>query len=356
MLHTPFYDPEKSYEENFEKGPFGAFADGKTVQPSGLNTKPKFDFLGFKVYLPLGIAAGPLLNGKFINAALDKGFDIPMHKTVRTRVRKSHAWPNVLPVDVAGNLKLNSAIHPKHDFEDPISITNSFGNPSMHPNIWQADIKSAVAHAKAGQIVGASFEGTRWEGYTNEDYINDWVLAAKLLKETGVNFIEANLSCPNEGTTSLLCYDVARVETITKAIKKEIGSLPFVLKISYFSDEALLRELVKRVGNLVDGFSSINTIQAEVLDENGKQVLPGEGRLQSGICGHAIKWAGLEMVKKLKKIREELGYTYTIIGVGGVMNADDFFEYRAAGADVVMSATGAMWNPYLAGEIKKGLG
>jgi len=42
MLHTPFYDPNKSYEENFEKGPFGAFADDIVikelpVQSSALN-------------------------------------------------------------------------------------------------------------------------------------------------------------------------------------------------------------------------------------------------------------------------------------------------------------------------------
>ena len=61
------------------------------------------------------------------------------------------------------------------------------------------------------------------------------------------------------------------------------------------------------------------------------------------------------MVRRLKKLREEFGYSYTIIGVGGVMNAEDFFEYREAGADIVMSATGAMWNPYLAKEIKERL-
>ena len=61
------------------------------------------------------------------------------------------------------------------------------------------------------------------------------------------------------------------------------------------------------------------------------------------------------MVKRLKEIREELGYKYKIIGVGGVENMDDFFEYRNNGADFVMSATGAMWNPYLAQEIKKRL-
>ena len=30
----------------------------------------------------------------------------------------------------------------------------------------------------------------------------------------------------------------------------------------------------------------------------------------------------------------------------------DFKEYRDAGADIVMTATGAMWNGYLAQEIK----
>lgn len=37
------------------------------------------------------------------------------------------------------------------------------------------------------------------------------------------------------------------------------------------------------------------------------------------------------------------------------MNPDDFFEYQKAGANFVMSATGAMWNPYLAREIKEKL-
>ena len=40
--------------------------------------------------------------------------------------------------------------------------------------------------------------------------------------------------------------------------------------------------------------------------------------------------------------------------VGGEEHGD-FFEYRDAGADIVMSATGAMWNPYLARDIKEGL-
>jgi dihydroorotate dehydrogenase (NAD+) catalytic subunit len=37
------------------------------------------------------------------------------------------------------------------------------------------------------------------------------------------------------------------------------------------------------------------------------------------------------------------------------MSAEDFNEYRQAGADVVQSATGAMWNHNLAQEIKQSL-
>ena len=106
------------------------------------------------------------------------------------------------------------------------------------------------------------------------------------------------------------------------------------------------------VGGIVDGFSAINTIPAAVVNPDGTQALPGAHRVKSGICGHAVKWAGLDMVKRLKVLREELGMKYTIIGCGGVTVPADFKEYRDAGADIVMTATGAMWNGYLAQEIK----
>ena len=54
-------------------------------------------------------------------------------------------------------------------------------------------------------------------------------------------------------------------------------------------------------------------------------------------------------------LREKLHENYAIIGVGGVMTPKDYFEYRKAGADLVQSATGAMWNPYLAHQILKAI-
>ena len=52
MLHTPYYDPKKSYEENFDKGPYGEFANKKVYKNKG---EPKYEFLGKeKEYVPPG--------------------------------------------------------------------------------------------------------------------------------------------------------------------------------------------------------------------------------------------------------------------------------------------------------------
>ena len=346
----PFYDPKKSYEENFKEGPFSTFADGKVFEREGA---PTYTFFGHALYQPFGIPAGPLLNGRFIKAALDKGFDVPVHKTVRTRKRQSHPWPNVLALEIEGDLTIEKAkeqLVAGDNYTPPLSITNSFGNPSKDPDFWQQDIADAISYAKKGQLVMASVEGTKWEGYSSQDYIQDWVVGVRLLKEAGVGVIEANFSCPNEGTANLLCFDIAKARVISEAMKNELGNTPLILKTAYFSPEAL-RELVGAVGKIVDGFAVINTIPAEIVDKDGNQALPGEGRLRSGVCGHAVKWAGLDMVRKLKALRDELGLSYSIIGVGGVATPADYTEYRAQGADVVQSATGAMWNPHLAQEI-----
>lgn len=235
-------------------------------------------------------------------------------------------------------------------YHEPLGITNSFGVPSMNPDIWQNDLKEVVDYAKKGQIVIGSFQGTGGGGV--DAYIADWVTTARLMKETGVKVVEANLSCPNEGTSNILCLDLERTKAVLTAVKDEIGNLPLLIKGAYMQQDYLVR-FVKELAPIVQGFSVINTIAATIVDKVGNQALPGAGRLRSGVCGSPIKWAGIDMVYRLHQLRQEMSLDYTIVGVGGVMNKKDYDEYRTSGADVVMSATGAMWNPHLAEEIKK---
>jgi len=351
MLQIPFYDPSKSYEDNYKEGPFGVFSDNITFSKRG---EPNYEFLGQKVYLPFGIPAGPLLNGKFVKAALRKGFDVSVYKTVRTKSNPTYPWPNVLAVKVEGDITLEKAqqgLTADTNYQEPLSITNSFGVPSMDPDIWQPDMSDAIKATGIGQVVIGSFQGTKSQDGDISKYIADFVLGAKLVKETGAKILEANLSCPNEGTADLLCFDTERVFAITTAIKEEIGNTPLIIKIAYSKKN--LSEYVKKLGNVVDGFSAINTIPAKILDKDGNQALSGEGRLISGTCGHGIKWAGLDMAKRLVDLRREYGMKYVVIGVGGVIEKEDYNAYKQIGVDAIMSATGAIWNPYLAQEIWK---
>lgn len=353
MLHKPFYDPEKSYDENLKDGPFGEFANKKIFIDKG---EPQYNFFGHKVYSPFGIPAGPLINGKFVEGALNKGFDIVIYKTVRSSKFPCHQWPNILSVKIKGDLTMKKAsgkLIANHNFHEPLSITNSFGVPSQDVKFWQKDISKLVKNTKKGQIIVGAFQGTKQKDGSVKSYIKDFCNTARLLKDAGVQVFEINLSCPNEGSKDLLCFDTERSTAVAKAVKKEIGKLPLIVKIAYFENDENLVDFVKKIGKVVNGISAINTIAGTIITPNGEQALPGDNRLRSGICGSAIKWAGLDMVGRLKKIRKELSYKYTIIGVGGVMNVKDFKDYRKAGADIVMSATGAMWNPYLAEEIKK---
>lgn len=357
-MQIPFYDPSKTYDENDKYGPFGAFADGVDLRT---NESPEYDFLGFKINTPFGIPAGPLLNSKFCKAAFEKGFDVIHYKTRRSVAFPTNKWPNVLSVNVSGDLTPDKAKKPlvaslRFD-KDPItfSITNSFGNPSPDPSVWQEDMKKALNYAGAGQLLVASVVGTIQEGFSEEDYHSDFAKAAKLAKETGVRVIELNLSCPNVANEGIICYDPEAVERICRKTKESVGDMPLLIKLGYFSSDQqnLLENIVKSILPYISGIAAINTIPAPVVDEKGNQALPGSpARLVAGICGAGIKWAGLDMVKRLNQLREKLGGEFAIIGVGGVMTPADYFEYRKLGADLVQSATGAMWKPYLAQEIK----
>jgi dihydroorotate dehydrogenase len=356
MIKQPFYDPTKSYQANYEEGPFGSFADSITDLRTSSTNQPQHNFMGIPVHEPFGIPAGPLVNGAYVQAALRHGFDIAVYKTVRTREYACHPFPNVLAVKVEGDLTLEKAQRPLESdttYAEPLSITNSFGVPSRSPEFWQPDLAAAVQVAQPGQVVIGSFQGTKDSSGNPEAFIDDYVLAARQVAATGVKILEANLSCPNEGTADLLCFDVERVTAIARRIKEEIGDMPLLLKLAYFASDDHLRQMVEAVGEVADGLVVINTIPAPIVDSAGVQALPGEGRLYSGVCGASIQWAGMSMVKRLVTLRAETKTNFAIVGCGGVMSVADYVAYREAGADAVMSATGAMWNPHLAQEIKE---
>lgn len=156
-----FFDPAKTFDDNFDNGPF--LAPIKPYQNTG---KPSYTFLGHKLYSPFGIAAGSLPTSKHVRGAFERGFDVVDYKTQRSVPFKVNDFPNVVYVDVEGDLTMDKAAKPLvgHTTSDrpleELTVTNSFGNPSRGPAFWANDMKQAVAAQGKGQLLIASVVGT----------------------------------------------------------------------------------------------------------------------------------------------------------------------------------------------------
>lgn len=362
------YDINKSYDANYAEGPV---FEGDLPDLAALNAGlPPATFLGQRVNSTFGVPAGPLLNSAYIGLYARLGFDVLTYKTVRTAYAPSHPFPNVRAVDTAPGWYRTTtgekpALYtlPELDESQPqprLSITNSFGMPSKDPAVWMEDVARAKAALQPGQVLVVSVVGTSRPGGSLSDLAEDFAHAGALAVLAGAGAIEANLSCPNvKASEGSLYQSPAAVGTVAGALALALGKTPFLLKMGYLEDQKLVREVVEAAANGgAAGLAAINTIPARVYQGQAhqEQALPGDGRLVSGICGAGIREAGLAMAGRLLEARRESGLSpekFAIVGVGGVMTGADALAYLELGADGVQSGTGAMWNPYLAVELKQ---
>jgi len=354
MIPNGLYDVEKSFEENYNDGPFfkGPFPE-RVIFPK------KTKIWNFEVNSPLGVPAGPLPNKRWIETYFKLGYDILVYKNVRSVYRECHPVPNCQYVehhkqlgykDIGGDLV--SAPEPEQMSE--LAITNSFGVPSMAPAAWMGDVEEAIRSAAKDQLMITGILGT--PGLEGRDLIEDFGYVASMAKEAGSKALELNFSCPNVRTGEGSIYaDPEASALISKEVRKAVGpNLPIVIKIGYLPYEQL-KAVVKENLPYVDGIAGINTIPMKVRDKEGNQALPGEGRLQSGICGSVITDVSQLFVEDVVQIKKELGGTFVLFGVGGIMTPEHAVTRLNAGADVVMTATAAMWDPTLAIQIQKEL-
>jgi dihydroorotate dehydrogenase len=212
------------------------------------------------------------------------------------------------------------------------------------------DIERANNALKEGQVMIVSIMGTPGDG---RDLIQDYADCARMAKEAGAKIIEANYSCPNVCTGEGTLYkDPETSSKISKAIRAVIGDTPFLIKMGLMDSYDELKKVVEANLPFIDGVAGINTIAMNVRTPDGNQALPGPNRLQSGLCGSAIHDGGQLFTEQLAQIRTETKSDFVICGVGGMMTAEDLQARLDAGADIVMSATAAMWNPNLAREFR----
>ncbi|MFC0188960.1 dihydroorotate dehydrogenase [Fictibacillus aquaticus] len=231
------------------------------------------------------------------------------------------------------------------------TVSPRFGNPTPRVAETESGMLNAIGlqnpgvekiiseelpHLKPyGIPVVANIAGT-----AEEDYME----AAEILsKHELVSVLELNISCPNvkEGGIQFGTAPEAAAR-LTKMVKK-VSSKPVYVKLSpNVSDIREMAQAVEEAG--ADGLSMINTLIGMRIDLKSRQ--PVLANKTGGLSGPAIKPVAVRMIYEASQ-----AVSIPIIGMGGVMTAEDVIEMMLAGASAVAVGTANFANPYACPEI-----
>lgn len=180
-------------------------------------------------------------------------------------------------------------------------------------------------------------------GKTTEDYCE----VVERLADQPVDLLEINVSCPNvkEGGIAF-GQDPKCLEAITKEIKK-YAKQPVIMKLSPNVTDITEMARAAEAGG-ADVLSLINTLTGMKIDIN-KRAFAVANRT-GGLSGPAIKPVAVRMVYQVAN-----AVKLPIIGMGGIMNAEDAIEFILAGATAISVGTANFVNPCVTEEIVQGI-
>lgn len=177
--------------------------------------------------------------------------------------------------------------------------------------------------------------------------VEDYVTGAKLLEETEAPIIELNISCPNvkEGGMAFGIQCVP-ASIVVEAVRR-VTTKKLVVKLSPNAEN--IREMAKAcVEAGADALSLVNTFNALAIDIHSRK--PIFNNVTAGLSGPAIKPIALRMVYEVCR-----AVKVPVIGMGGIMTAEDAIEYIMAGAHLIQVGSATFRKPETAVEIAEGI-
>jgi dihydroorotate dehydrogenase (NAD+) catalytic subunit len=172
-------------------------------------------------------------------------------------------------------------------------------------------------------------------------------LAGRVDTLQGVAAVEINISCPNvkQGGVAFGA-DPDSAKAVVSAIRKRTR-LPLMVKLSpNVTDITRIARSCEDAG--ADSLSLINTITGMAVDIHARR--PRLANVTGGLSGPAIKPIALRMVwQTARKVK------IPVIGIGGIMTAEDALEFIIAGATAVQVGTANFVNPRATMQILDGI-
>lgn len=225
-----------------------------------------------------------------------------------------------------------------------VTLEKREGNPSPR-----------VAETPMGMLNSVGLQNPGLEGFIREDLeflesldtvviVNiagrieeDYIAVAERISDTRLHMIELNISCPNvkAGGMAFGIYPDS-VERITSAVRAHCTK-PLIVKLS--PNVASIADNARAAENGgADAISLINTITGMAVD--WRTARPVLANRTGGLSGPAVKPVALRMVNEAYN-----AVKIPVIGLGGIMNAEDVLEFMVAGASAVQIGTVNIFDP-----------
>ena len=228
------------------------------------------------------------------------------------------------------------------------------GNPTPRVAEVYGGMLNAIGLQNPGIDVFASRDIPFLRQYDTKIIVNvcgksekDYLEVVERLADEPVDMLEINISCPNvkEGGIAF-GQNAANIEHITAAVKKKARQ-PVIMKLSPNVTDITEMAKAAEAGG-ADVLSLINTITGMKIDIN-RQTFALANKT-GGMSGPAVKPVAVRMVYQVAN-----AVSVPIIGMGGIMTAEDALEFILAGATAVSVGTANFCNPHATIDLVNGI-
>ncbi|GAB6182966.1 dihydroorotate dehydrogenase [Thermodesulfovibrio hydrogeniphilus] len=235
------------------------------------------------------------------------------------------------------SLKPKEGNPPPRIYETPCGMINSIGLQNIGYEAFVKEKLPILRRFNTNIIVN-------FFGDSLEEYLE---LAEKLDSTEGVHALEMNISCPNKSSEwrrmgldpILLKKAIREVRKVTKKV--------LIIKLSpQVTDISEMAKICEDEG--ADAVSLINTIPAMVIDIKTRKSMIGTPT--GGLSGPAIRPVAVRAVWEVAQ-----NVSIPIVGMGGIVSAEDALQFIIAGASLVAVGTANFINPEATVEIIEGI-
>ena len=221
--------------------------------------------------------------------------------------------------------------------ETASGMLNAVGLQNKGIDHFEKNIYPHLAEYKTHVIVNIN-------GNTIEDYVE---LSRRINSFSAIPAIELNISCPNVKKGGMVFgTNPASAREVISAVRRVYDKTLIVKLSPNVTDITEFARISQEEG--AEAVSLVNTFLGMAVDVGTMR--PKLSTITGGLSGPAIKPVALRMVWQAAR-----AISIPVIGLGGIMNAEDALEFIMAGATAVQVGTASFINPRAGKEIVAGI-